>query len=63
MNKRKIPAKNNKIKPFIEKYSGKGINYPSEMIGKKLEKNNPTIALNALYTKKRNIYLAYVSRI
>ena len=28
---------------------------------KNFEKNNVTIALNALYTKKENIYLAYVS--
>ena len=31
------------------------------MIGKKIEKNNVTIALNVLHAKKK-IYLAYISK-
>ena len=42
-----------KIKPFINKYNWKGLNY---LLGKddwkKFEKNNPTIADNVLYVKK-----------
>ena len=53
-----------KIKPFISKYNWEGINYPSEKDEwKKIEKNNLTIALNILYTKKEKIYPAYVSNI
>ena len=32
------------------------------MIGKKIEKNNVTIALNVFYVKKEKIYPAYVSK-
>ena len=32
------------------------------MIGKRIEKNNETIALNVLYTEKQRIYPAYVSK-
>ena len=41
------------IKPFINKYNWKGINYSSK-IGdwKMFEKNNPAIALNRLYIKE-----------
>ena len=50
-----------KIKPFINKYNWKGINFPSEKNDwKKLEKNNLTISLNVLYAKKEKIYPAYV---
>ena len=42
-----------KIKPFIIKYNREEINYPSEKdYWKKIEKNNLTIPLNALYAKK-----------
>ena len=38
------------MKPFINKYNWKGINYPSKLGNlKKFENNNPTIALNILY--------------
>ena len=51
-----------KIKPFINKYIWKGINFPSEKDDwKKIEKNNVTIALNVLYVKKEKIYPSYVS--
>ena len=32
------------------------------MIEKKFEKNNPTIALNILYTKEKEILPAYISK-
>ena len=39
--------------PFIDKYSCKGMNYSSgKDYWRKFEKNNPTIALDVLYTKK-----------
>ena len=39
-----------KIKPFIDKYNWKDINFPSHKKDwKKLESNNKTIALNVLY--------------
>ena len=42
------------VKPFINKYNWKGINYPSKTDDwKTFEKNNPTIALNTLYIKKK----------
>ena len=52
-----------KIKPFINKYNWEGINFPSEKDDwKKFEKNNVTIALNVLYTKKEKLYPSYVSK-
>ena len=45
------------IKPFINKYSWKGINYTSKIDDwKTFEKNNPTIALNILLLNK-TIYI------
>ena len=53
---KKRPAKIIKIKPFIDKYSWKGINFPSEKDdSKKMEKNNLTIALNDFYAKSEKI--------
>ena len=43
------------IKPFMNKYKWKGINYPSKKKiddCKALENNNPTVALNILYIKE-----------
>ena len=52
-----------RIKPFINKYNWKEINYPSKKDDwKKFKKNNVTIALNVLYAKKEKIYPAYVSK-
>ena len=48
------------IKPFINKYNWKGINYSSKMNNwKRIVKNNLTIALNILYIKgkKCRLYL------
>ena len=43
-----------KIKPFINKDTWEGINFPSEKDDlKKIEKNNVTIALNVFYAKKK----------
>ena len=42
-----------KIKPFVNKYNSKEINFPSEKDDwKKFEKNNITIVLNILYGKE-----------
>ena len=42
-----------KIKPSINKHNWRGINYPTTIDDWKIfEKNNPTVALNVLYTKK-----------
>ena len=52
------------IKPFTNKYKWKGINYPSNIDDwKKFEKNNPTIALNILYIKEKEICPAYITKI
>ena len=48
----------NKFKSFIRKYNWESINYLSEKDDlKKVEKNNVTIALNILYTKKEKYIL------
>ena len=50
---KKDPQRITRIKPFINKYNWEGMNFPSEKDDwKKLEKNNVTIVLNVLYTKK-----------
>ena len=42
----------------------KGINHPSKIDDwKTFEKNNPTIALNILYIKEKEICWAYISKI
>ena len=42
----------------------KGINHPSKTDDwKTFEKNNPTIALNILYIKEKEICSAYISKI
>ena len=49
------------IKPFISKYNWKGTNFPSKIDDwKTFEKNNPTIALNILYIKEKEICPAYI---
>ena len=51
------------IKPFINKYNWKQINYPSKIDDwKTFKKNNLTIAVNILYIKEKNIYPAYISK-
>ena len=47
---KKDPQRITKVKPFINKYNWEEINYPSEKDDwKKFEKNNVTIAINALH--------------
>ena len=48
------PKRVSNIKPFVNEYNQKGVNYPSEIDDwKTFEKNNLTIALNFLYIKER----------
>ena len=50
------------IIPFINKYNWAKINYPSKIDDwKTFQKNNPTIALNILHTKEKEICPAYIS--
>ena len=50
------PERVSSIKPLINKCNCEGIYYPSKIHDwKTFEKNNPTIALNILYTKEREI--------
>ena len=45
-----------KIKQFLNKHKGKGINYPLEIDDwKTFEKNDATIVLNNLYIKEKVI--------
>ena len=58
------PEQLSNIKPFINKYNWKGINYPSKIDDWKMcEKNNQTIALNVLYIKEKEISPGYISKI
>ena len=57
------PERVSNIKSFIHKYNCKGTNYSSKTEDwKTFEKNNPTIALNILYIKEKETYLAYISK-
>ena len=48
------------IKLFINKYKWKGISYPSKADDwKTFLKNNPTIALNILHIKEKNLSSFY----
>ena len=48
----------------MNKYNWEKINYPSKIDDwKTFEKNNPTIALNILYIKEKEIYAAYILKI
>ena len=59
----KRPAKNKKIKRYIDKCNWEGINYPLEKdYWEKFEKNNLTSALNVLYSQTEKIYPAFVSK-
>ena len=58
------PERVSNIKPFINKYNLKGINYPSKINDwKTFEKNNSTITLNIWYIKEKEICPAYISKI
>ena len=57
------PERISNFKPFINKYNWKGINYPSTLDDwRRFEKNDPTTALNVLYTKEKEIIPAYISK-
>ena len=50
-------------KEFINKYNWKGISYPTKIDDwRTFEKIGPTIALNILYTKEKEICSAYISK-
>ena len=58
------PERVSNIKPFINKYKWKGINYPSKIDDwKTFEKNNSTVAHRTLYIKEKEICPAYISKI
>ena len=62
---KKDPQKLLKIKPFINQYNWKEIDFPSERRGwKKFELNNKSISLNILFVpyNTENIRLAYKSK-
>ena len=52
------------MKPFINKYNWKGLNYPPKLDDwKTFEKNNPTIALNILHITEKEICPTYILEI
>ena len=55
------PERVSNIKPFLNKDNWEEMSYPSKIDDwKTFEKNNPTIALNIMYTKeKKNFQLAF----
>ena len=55
------PERVSNIKPYINKYNWKGINYPSKIDDwRTFKTNNPTVALNILYIRKRNMASLYL---
>ena len=59
---RKHSERITKIKPLINKYNWKRINFSSEKDDQKnFEKNNVLFALNILYAKKEKIYPHIIS--
>ena len=57
------PERVSNIKPFINNYHWKGINYLWKIDDwKTFEKNNLTIALNILYIKEKWICSAYIPK-
>ena len=61
----KKPSKNIKIKPSIDQYDWKEVDFPSgSKDWKKFEQNNKTIALNILFLQysTKQIRLAYKSK-
>ena len=52
-----------KIKPLINKYNWKGINYPSGKDDwKKFEESNVTVTFNVFYVKKNEYISYYISK-
>ena len=55
---KKYPQRIEKIKPFINKYNWKGINFPSEKDDWKIfKKNNGTITINFCMLKEKKYIL------
>ena len=51
------PERVSNMKLFINECNQEGLNYPSKLDDRKrLEKNNPTITPNILYTKKKKYF-------
>ena len=51
-----------KLKPYINKYNWKGIEFPAgSKEWQKYEQNNKTIALNILYVKQKK-YVLYIDQ-
>ena len=62
---KKDPQKISKLKPYINQYNWKDINFPSQKEGwGKFEQNNKEIALNILFVphNKEEIWPAYISK-
>ena len=58
------PERVSNIKPFINKYNWQGINTLSKLDDwKTFERNNPTIALNILPIKEKEIFPSSTSKI
>ena len=58
------PERVSNVKPFINKYNWKGINHLSKINDWKMfEKNIPTIALDILYIKEKEVCRPCISKI
>ena len=58
------PERVSNVKPFVNKYNWRGINYPSRIDDwKAFEKNDLKISLNILYVKEKKICTAYISKL
>ena len=58
----KEPQRISKLKPYINKYNWKGIEFPAgSKEWQKFEQNNKTIALNILYVKQKK-YVLYIDQ-
>ena len=56
------PERISKLKPYINKYNWKGIEFPAgSKEWQKFEQNNKTIALNILYVKQKK-YVLYIDQ-
>ena len=54
---KKLSGIHSNIKPFVNKDNWEEMSYPSKIDDwKTFEKNNPTIALNSMYTKEKKYF-------
>ena len=59
----KDPQRISKLKPYINKYIWKGIEFPAgSKEWQKFEQNNKTTALNILYVKQTKKYVLYIDQ-